>query len=120
MKKNAKPYLAFSKGETLSHFLSWSRYMLILKVADGLEIEFYCRECERSHWSVRELRWQLNSMLFHRLALSKDKKGVLESRYQLYLPDKEQLRRELAYAIEAEEGRHGRRKLAEVRKGGGQ
>ena len=73
-----KLYLTFRKGETLSHFLSWSHYMLILKAADGLEIEFYCRECERSHWSVRELRRQLNSMLFHRLALSKDKKGVLE------------------------------------------
>ena len=56
-----KLYLTFRKGETLSHFLSWSHYMLILKAADGLEIEFYCRECERSHWSVRELRRQLNS-----------------------------------------------------------
>ena len=73
-----KLYLTFRKGETLSHFLSWSHYMLILKSADGLEVEFYCKECERSHWSVRELKRQLNSMLFHRLALSKDKKGVLE------------------------------------------
>ena len=72
-----KLYLTFRKGETLSHFLTWSHYMLILKAADGLEIEFYCKECERSHWSVRELRRQLNSMLFHRLALSRDKKGVL-------------------------------------------
>jgi hypothetical protein len=30
---------------------------------------------------------------------------IFVSRYQLYLPDKEQLRRELAYAIEAEEGK---------------
>lgn len=73
-----KFYLTFRKGETLSHFLSWSHYMLILKSADGLEIEFYCKECERSKWSVRELRRQLDSMLFHRLALSKDRKGVLE------------------------------------------
>ena len=72
-----KLYLTFRKGETLSHFLTWSHYMLILKAADGLEIEFYCKECERSHWSVRELRRQLKSMLFHRLALSRDKKGVL-------------------------------------------
>jgi hypothetical protein len=39
-------------------------------------------------------------------------------RYQLYLPDKEQLKRELAYAIEAEEGRRGSRQSAK-RKGGG-
>ena len=72
-----KLYLTFRKGETLSHFLTWSHYMLILKAADGLEIEFYCKECEHSHWSVRELRRQLKSMLFQRLALSRDKKGVL-------------------------------------------
>ena len=72
-----KLYLTFRKGETLSHFLTWSHYMLILKSADGLEIDFYCKECEHSHWSVRELRRQLKSMLFQRLALSRDKKGVL-------------------------------------------
>ena len=32
---------------------------------------------------------------------------IFVSRHQLYLPDKEHLRRELAYAIEAEEGRRG-------------
>jgi hypothetical protein len=36
---------------------------------------------------------------------------IFVSRYQLYLPDKEQLRRELAYAIEAEEGRRGKRQI---------
>jgi len=72
-----KLYLVFRKGETLSHFLSWSHYMLILKKAEGLEIEFYCKECEASHWTVRELRRQIDSSLFERLALSKDKKGVL-------------------------------------------
>lgn len=30
---------------------------------------------------------------------------IFASRYQRYLPDKEQLKRELAYAIEAEEGK---------------
>ena len=44
---------------------------------------------------------------------------IFVSRYQLYLPDKEQLRRELAYAIEAEEGRHVKRRLADAKKGNG-
>ena len=51
--------------------------MLILKKAEGLEVEFYCRECEASRWTVRELRRQIDSSLFERLALSKDKRGVL-------------------------------------------
>ena len=42
-----------------------------------LERSFYVKECEKQHWSVRELKRQMNSMLFHRIALSKDKEGVL-------------------------------------------
>ena len=42
-----------------------------------LSYSFYVKECEKQHWSVRELKRQMNSMLFHRIALSKDKEGVL-------------------------------------------
>jgi hypothetical protein len=73
-----KFYLAFPKSETLSHQLSWSHYFEILKADNKLEISFYAKQCEKENWSVRELKRQMNSMLFHRLALSKDKNGVLE------------------------------------------
>ncbi len=72
-----KFYLAFPKSETLSHKLSWSHYFEILKADNDLEISFYTRQCEKENWSVKELRRQMKSMLFHRLALSKDKSGVL-------------------------------------------
>ena len=73
-------------GETLSHQfkkpilstkLSWSHYFEILKADNDLEISFYTKQCEKENWSVRELKRQMKSMLFHRIALSKDKKGVL-------------------------------------------
>jgi predicted nuclease of restriction endonuclease-like (RecB) superfamily len=73
-----KFYLCFPKSETLSHQLSWSHYFEIIKSENGLEISFYLKQCEIENWSVRELRRQMKSMLFHRLALSKDKKGILE------------------------------------------
>jgi predicted nuclease of restriction endonuclease-like (RecB) superfamily len=41
-------------------------------------VSFYTVETENNNWSVRELDRQINSMLFERLALSKDKKGVIE------------------------------------------
>ena len=72
-----KLYLAYPKRGTLSHKLSWSHYYEILKLADPLEISFYAKETEIEHWSVRELKRQMKSMLFHRLALSKDQEGVL-------------------------------------------
>ncbi|MDR2563209.1 MAG: PDDEXK nuclease domain-containing protein [Prevotellaceae bacterium] len=75
-----------SIGETLFHQfpkpvlserLHWGHYFQILKSDNDLEISFYTRQCEKENWSVRELKRQMNSMLFHRLALSKDKEGVL-------------------------------------------
>lgn len=71
-------YLKFPKIQTLSGQLSWSHYIEIIKEDDELAMSFYIRQCERENWSVRELKRQMKSMLFHRLALSKDKEGVLE------------------------------------------
>lgn len=73
-----KLYLTFPKSETLSNVLSWSHYFEILRADNDLEINFYLSQCVKENWSVRELKRQMKSMLFHRLALSKDKKGVLE------------------------------------------
>ena len=73
-----KLYLNFPICETLSHKLTWSHYFEILKSDSDLEISFYVRQTERDNWSVRELKRQMRSMLFHRLALSKDKEAVLK------------------------------------------
>lgn len=71
-----KFYLAFPKSETPSHQLSWSHYFEILKAENEPGISFYTCECEKEHWNVRELKRQMKSMLFHRLALSTNKKRV--------------------------------------------
>ena len=62
----------------MSHLLTWSHYFEILKSDSDLEISFYSKQCEIEKWSVRELKRQMRSSLFERIALSKDKKGVLE------------------------------------------
>jgi predicted nuclease of restriction endonuclease-like (RecB) superfamily len=68
----------FNSKPILSEKLYWGHYYEILKADNELEIKFYTKQCEKENWSVRELKRQMNSMLFHRLALSKDKAGVLE------------------------------------------
>ena len=65
-----KLYLTYPKSQTLSDFLSWSQYIELLKIDDPLERSFYEKEAESEHWGVRELKRQMKSMLFHRLALS--------------------------------------------------
>lgn len=71
-------FIHFPKSETVSHQLSWSHYFEILKAGSELEINFYTRECEKENWSVRELKRQMKSMLFHRLAVGKDKDAILK------------------------------------------
>ena len=64
-----KLYLSFPICGTLSHILTWSHYYEILKADTDLEISFYSKQCEKEKWSVRELRREMNSMLFHRIAI---------------------------------------------------
>ncbi len=70
-------YINFPKIQTLSGQLSWSHYCEILKSDNELEISFYTKQCQKENWSVRELKRQMKSMLFHRLALSKEKEDIL-------------------------------------------
>ena len=72
-----KFYLAFPKCETVSHKLTWSHYFELLKCDDQMELQFYFHQAEKEGWKVRELKRQMKSSLFQRLALSTDKKGVL-------------------------------------------
>jgi len=70
------------KSKTLSAkfepMLSWSRYCELLKVEEPLARSFYEQESIQNNWSVRELKRQINSMLFERIALSKDTKAVMK------------------------------------------
>lgn len=75
--KMRKLYLTYPILQTVSAKLSWSHYVELLKIDDPLERSFYEREAESEHWGVRELKRQMDSMLFHRLALSTDRAEVL-------------------------------------------
>lgn len=72
-----KLYVCFPKSVTMSHLLTWSHYYELLKCDDELERQFYYQEAINQKWKVRELRRQIKSSLFQRLALSTYKKGVL-------------------------------------------
>jgi len=73
--KSQKPQMPSVKFEPM---LSWSHYCELLKVEEPLVRAFYEQEAIQNNWSVRELKRQINSMLFERLALSKDTKAVMK------------------------------------------
>jgi predicted nuclease of restriction endonuclease-like (RecB) superfamily len=71
-------YVAFPKVDALRRELSWTHYRTLLKVEKADARSFYEQEAVTANWSTRELDRQVYSLLFERLALSKDKQGVLE------------------------------------------
>ena len=58
--------------------LSWTHYRTLLRVAKPEARSFYEIEAIKNNWSARELERQINSLLYERLALSKDKKGLVQ------------------------------------------
>jgi predicted nuclease of restriction endonuclease-like (RecB) superfamily len=72
-------------GQTLSDLsllaqrlpLSWSHYVRLLTVDPAAKRDFYEQEAVRGGWSVRQLDRQVNSMLYERLALSRQKGELL-------------------------------------------
>ena len=57
--------------------LSWTHYRTLLRVEKTGARAFYEIEAIRNNWSARELERQINSLLFERLALSKNKKSLM-------------------------------------------
>jgi predicted nuclease of restriction endonuclease-like (RecB) superfamily len=70
-------YLSFQIQHALRAELSWTHYRQLLKIEEPQKRSFYEIECATGNWSTRELERQMNSMLFERLALSRDKDGVM-------------------------------------------
>ena len=85
LKQMRQFYLTYSKSQTLSDQfekfdfqLSWSHYLLLMKVDNPDERKFYEIEAISNGWSLRELQRQFDTALFERLVLSRDKKGIKE------------------------------------------
>ena len=71
-----KFYLVYPIWKTVSAKLSWSHYIELIRIEEETKRNFYLKECENSRWSVRELQRQIGSLLYERLALSKDKGSI--------------------------------------------
>lgn len=71
-------YLTYSKTQTVSaeFQLSWSHYLILMRIDNIDERKFYEIEAIENNWSLRELHRQFDSALYERLALSRDKSEV--------------------------------------------
>ncbi len=71
-------YLSFPILHALRGELSWTHYRLLLKVEKEEARNFYMLEALNNNWSTRELERQIDTLLYERLALSKNKEKVLD------------------------------------------
>jgi predicted nuclease of restriction endonuclease-like (RecB) superfamily len=80
LKQMRQMYLIYSISQTVSdHFkLSWSHYLKLMRVIDLNERNFYEIESFKNNWSLRELQRQMDTALYQRLILGKDKNQILE------------------------------------------
>lgn len=71
MVKFYEEFSDFEKVMTLSQQLTWSHFVELLPIQDGLKRDFYAVMCKNENWSVRTLRERKKSMLYERTAISK-------------------------------------------------
>lgn len=72
-----KFYLKYKIAKTVfSQSIGWSHYLHLMRIENEEERRFYEIEVEKNNWSVRELDRQINTSLYQRLSISKDKKGL--------------------------------------------
>lgn len=57
--------------------LSWSHYLILMRIENADARRFYEIECSQQQWSVRQLSRQVGSSLYERLALSRNKDEVM-------------------------------------------
>lgn len=58
--------------------ISWSKLVELMAIDDPWKRAFFENECLKSNWSVRQLRRQIESMLYERTGLSTNKKAVVD------------------------------------------
>ena len=69
-------YLTYPKRDALRHELGWTHYRTLTRIENPKSRCFYEIECVKNRWSTRELERQIGSLLYERLALSRNKQSL--------------------------------------------
>lgn len=70
-------FLLYPNAHTLCAQLNWSQYKLLVTIADKDKREYYELEAVNNAWTFRQLKRQVDSLLYERLLMSNDKEAVL-------------------------------------------
>ena len=74
---NSESLISFFKDDK-PFSLSWTHYLVLMRIKDEKERSFYETEAARNGWNVRTLQRQYASSLYERLLLSSEKNKVIQ------------------------------------------
>lgn len=88
----------FSKEKiaTLSQQLNWSHFIELSVINENTKRDFYCQMTIINNWGVRDLRKQIDKMLFERTAISKQPENIIKGTLN-QLTEKQQLTPDLVF-----------------------
>lgn len=70
-------YREYPIANALRAQLNWAQYRLLMQIPDPDKREYYELEAVNNAWTGRELKRQIDSLLYERLLMSNDKESVL-------------------------------------------
>lgn len=74
---NSVDQIQIAPEEPHKFVLSWSHYLVLMRIKDDGARSFYEVECAKQNWGVRWLQRQVGSSLYERIALSSDRDKVV-------------------------------------------
>lgn len=74
---NSVDQIQIAPAEPHKFVLSWSHYLVLMRIKDDGARSFYEVECAKQNWGVRWLQRQVGSSLYERIALSSDRGKVV-------------------------------------------
>ena len=74
---NSVDQIQIAPAEPHKFVLSWSHYLVLMRIKNDGARSFYEVECAKQNWGVRWLQRQVGSSLYERIALSSDRDKVV-------------------------------------------
>ena len=74
---NSVDQIQIAPADPHKFVLSWSHYLVLMRIKDDGARSFYEVECAKQNWGVRWLQRQVGSSLYERIALSSDRDKVV-------------------------------------------
>jgi predicted nuclease of restriction endonuclease-like (RecB) superfamily len=75
--KKSQPLVTIS-GDKPPFYLSWTHYLILMRIDNKDERDFYEMQAIKEGWGKRELKRQYGSSLYERLLIGKDKNDIMK------------------------------------------